>query len=177
MKKNEWSFGLMEIAYIIAFTVAGAYLIYRGVVSENLLVLLGGVVLLLIGGGILWINISMRAHFIEERLTHPLFIELRSFFGETLLPLGFKEEQGEDGLGFSSKYTREEIFITLGKDFRDSIYFFQVGSKSKTINVAGNTLSVPDPDFSIESDPKNIESFKKEVRDKLSEWLAEQKIK
>ena len=179
MEKNEWSIGLKEIAYIVAFTIIGAYLIYRGVVSNSWLAIVGGAVLLLIGGGIIYINLSMRAHYskpIEERLTDPVYLELRPFFRKTLLPLGFKEEQYDAALAFGANYTREKTYVGFWYDRREYSYFFQAGSKTKTINVGNDTFTSADPDFSIMSDAKNIEGFKQEVRDKLSAWLVEQKV-
>ena len=179
MENNKWSFGLKEIAYIIAFTAAGAYFIYGGVVSGNLLKLLGGVVLLLIGGGILWVNISMKAYYkkpFDERINDPKYIELRSYFRETLLPLGFEEKQ-ESGRFIFSDYSLREFLIRFGKDPMEKCYLFQASNKSKIFNFDGKSHYVPDFDLFISGSPNDTESFKVEVREKLSEWLKDQKLK
>ncbi len=177
MQTGEWKIRFGTIAWIIAFIIIGAYLIFRGVILGGLLEILGGVVLLLMGGGILWGNIRAKEYYnkpVDERLTDPVYVELRSFFREALLPIGFKEKQEDAGIGFSATYSRGELTVQLGKDVRDNYYFFQAANQLNIVEGKGESYNLPNYDFTIGDDAKNAESFKGKVRMKLTAWLAEQ---
>jgi hypothetical protein len=177
MQKREWKIGFNAIAWIITYTAIGAYLVYRGVTSDKLLEILGGVILLLFGTGLLWGNLRAKEYYnkpVDERLTDPVYVELRTFIRETLLPLGFQEKQEDAGIGFNATYSRAELTVQLGKDVRDNYYFFQ--SANKLNIVKDESFNLPNHDFTIGDDAKNAESFKSKVRIMLQNWVAEQKF-
>ncbi len=179
MQKREWKIGFNAIAWIIAYIVVGVYVVYRGVISDKLLEILGGVVLLLIGTGLLWGNLRAKEYYnkpVDERLTDPVYVELRSFFRATLLPIGFQEKQEDAGIGFNATYSRAELTVQLGKDVRDNYYFFQVANKINIVKLKDESFNLPNYDFTIGDDAKNAESFKSKVRIMLHNWLVEQKI-
>jgi hypothetical protein len=179
MQKSKWAIEFKAVAFIFAFVAVGAFYIYRGATAGSLKELLLGVLLLLIGGRILWINVKITEYAtmpFDEQINDLDYVELRSYFRETLLSLGFEEKQ-ESGRFVISDYSLGELLVRFGKDPMENFYLFQASNKSKIFNFDGKSHSVPDFDLSVSGSHNNTESFKVEVREKLSEWLKEQKLK
>lgn len=180
MQRSKWAIGFKAIVLILAFIVAGIFYIYRGGSAGSLKELLLGLLLLLIGGVIFWISVSVTEYAnkpFDEKIDDTEYIKLRTYFRETLLPLAFEEKQEHGGIGFSTTYSQGELTVQLGKDIRDNYYFFQAANKSDVIDGKDKTFKIPKFDFTIGDDAKNMESFKSKVQKKLPEWLTDQNIK
>ncbi len=177
---DKWTIGFRATAWIVVLAAVGGFFIVGGVTTGSFLKLVGGVLLLLIGGVVLLVNISIVQYQnkpIDERLTEPLYIELRSFFRETLLPLGFREEQHEDfGVGHYVSYSRGELLVSLSKDVREQHYSFAVASKSDVVEENEASYREPAFDALIDDPAMDNATFKSQIRTTLKEWLTEQNI-
>lgn len=155
--------------------LAGAVNLMRGIISVELWPIVCFAGLLIIAVGMIWI-IWYNNKPIEKRITDPVYIELRSHLRDTLLPAGFKEEQNDVGLGFTTTYSLGELSVRLGKDLREDQYFFGVASKSNFVERDGKPVNVPNYDDIEEYGGKLTEDFKNQVRKKLTDWLVDRKI-
>ena len=178
MQNSKWAIGFRAIVLIFVFVAVGIFYVYSGAFAGSLKELLLGIFLLIIGGGILWINVNVTEFEnkpFDEKINDPEYIGLRAHFRETLLPLGFEEKQ-ESGRFITSDYLRGELLVRFGKDPMENFYLFQASNKSKVFNFNGKSHLIPDFDLSVSGNPSNVEVFKSEVQEKLSKWLKEQNI-
>jgi hypothetical protein len=176
MEKNKQSFVIRQLIYTIVLTFSGAYLVYRGIVGGNFLIILGGIILFVIGIGTLQATVAVikdKNILLDDEL-HAGFANIRSYVKETLLPLGFEEEDAV----FGTAYRRGELFVELSKNMRDQEFWLQIASKSRSVISRKNntTIDLPDFEISISFPLNNIEGFKNATYEKLSEWLKEQNI-
>jgi len=162
-----------------------AWSIFSGYVAEpskNILIATE-ILALSIVGFIVWIYLGMKRGenmSIEEKIQgtkDSTFLELRDFMRESLMPINFKEKQEHLGIGYAATYTRGQFLVELGKEARDEYYYFRVSSQLTVDNDQDQGPYVqPSFDFLVDSNAGNGDSFKKEVKAKLSEWLVEQNI-
>jgi hypothetical protein len=159
--------GFRAVGYIAIFALAGIFFIYRGVVvSNNWKEILGGVLLLALSGVILWVNLTITQYQnkpIEERIKNDIFVKIRQFLRNTLIPLGFDENQHEDfGLGYYVKYTLGDLSVSFSYDIREKDYSFSCDNKATNKPI------------SILYQEKDREQLINDVHTKLDDWLKEQ---
>ncbi len=170
---------LNQIVWGIVFVAPGIFLIYRGVVGTNFLIILGGIILLLIGAAFIRVAVDVMkgAELLLDDELDAKYTEIRSYVSETLLSIGFEEENSD----FYTTYTRGEIFVQLSNDKRDQEFSLLIANKSKPISMIDKkkkiTFDVPDFEISVIFPFSNIEGFKSAVYEKLPDWLREQNIK
>ena len=176
MEKNKWSFIFKQIVWGIVLIVPSVYLIYRGVIGMNFLMILGGIIFIVISIGFLRVavNATKGIELISDEELDTGFAAIRSHVKESLIPIGFEEEDAGFGNFF---YRKGDFIVQLSRDIRDQNYLLQIANKTKTMAMKKQSLNVPDFEISISFPLNNIEEFKSEVYEKISEWIKEQNLK
>ena len=180
MEQNKRSFIIKQTAWGIVFIAPGIYLIYRGAIGINFLMIIGGIILLIIGIASLRVALDVLkgGELLLEDELDAKFADIRSYVSETLLPLGFEEESSD----FYTTYKRGEFVVQLSNDKRDQEFSLLLASKSKSMSMTDRkkeiTYDVPDFEVSINFPFSNdMEGFKSAVYEKLPDWLREQNLK
>lgn len=173
MKNNKLVFWLKVIVGGMV-VIAGLVNLIRGIATNEVWAILCSAALLILAAGLVWAIRSSRKP-VDGRMTDPVYLELRSFLRETLLPVGFGEEQEGGGLVFTSTYTLGELSVRLGKDLREDQYFFGIANQSNNVEINGMITHAPDYDF-IDAPGGEVEGFKDRVRKRLTDWLGARKI-
>jgi hypothetical protein len=171
---NNKLFSVLKVIVGSMVILAGAVNLIRGIISGELwtIVCFAGFLILVVV--MIWIRWNNNKP-IDERIKDPVYMELRSYLRDTLLPAGFEEEQTDMGLGFTTTYSLGELSVRLGKDIRENQYFFGVASKPNFVEMDGKSVNVPNYDDIEEYGGNLTEGFKSQVREKLTDWLASRK--
>jgi hypothetical protein len=179
LEKNKQSFILKQIIWGIAFIVPSVYLTYRGIIGINFLMILAGIILFVIGIGILRaaVDVIKGAELLSDDELDAGFADIRSYVRETLLPLGFEEENSD----FYTTYKRGELIVQLANDKRDQEFSLLFATKSKSMSITDKkkhiSFDMPDFEISVIFPFSNIEGFRMSVYEKLPQWLKEQNFK
>lgn len=167
-------FSVLKIIVGGMVVLAGARNLITGIISKQTWAIACSIGLLMLVCLLVWVSIrSVRRNRIpiDERLTDPVYVELRTYLREALLPIGFTEVQEEDGLWFAATYSHGERSVRLGKDLREGEYYFGVSNHLNIVESDGKSVNLTQYDDVVENG-SNLEKFKGQVRKKLTDWLT-----